>query len=267
MAAVTSTLVALGGVGLSAAQAIKANKDMKQASSAAGIARDQLRQIKETNPFKAVQTPMLGFELAQEQQNQRTAQLAQMVTGLGAEGAIGGIGQLAQAGNEQDLQLAAQANQTQFQRDMAQAEAESGIEARKAERDWMAGIGDIQMQNAIRAQAQKDRNTAITGAFSSLGTAALGVDGMVDLYKKSGASDEEIAKAVQSAKLPDTLGNPFAKTNPLDKPLTSSQLRLASLSNNPFIGLQGNSNYDYLFENPLTYKGNPTNKGLLYSLN
>ena len=266
MAAVTSTLVALGGIGLSAAQAIKANKDMRQAARASDLSKQQLKQIKETNPFKAVQTPMLGFELAQEQQNQRTAQLAQMVTGLGAEGAIGGIGQLAQAGNEQDLQLAAQANQAQYSRDMAQAQAESGIEARKAERDWMAGIGDIQMQNAIRAQAQKDRNTAIKGAFSSLGTAALGVDGMVDLYKKSGASDEEIAKAVQSAKLPDTLGNPFAKTNPLDKPLTSSQLRLASLSNNPFIGLQGNSNYDYLFENPLTYQGNPANKSLLYSL-
>jgi ribosomal protein S13 len=183
MAAVTSTLVALGGVGLSAAQAIKANKDMRQAARASDLSKQQLKQIKETNPFKAVQTPMLGFELAQEQQNQRTAQLAQMATGLGAEGAIGAIGQLAQAGNEQDMQLAAQANQTQFQRDMAQAEAQQGIEARKAERDWMAGIGDIQMQNAIRAQSEKNRNTAIEGAFSSLTTAALGADKMIDLYK------------------------------------------------------------------------------------
>ena len=183
MAAVTSTLVALGGVGLSAAQAIKANKDMKQAASAADLAKNQLKQIKETNPFKAVQTPMLGFELAQQQQAQREAQMVGALQGTGAEGVIGGIGQLAQAGNEQDMQLAAQANQTQFQRDMAQAEAQQGIEARKAERDWMAGIGDIQMQNAIRAQSEKNRNTAIEGAFSSLGTAALGVDGMVDLYK------------------------------------------------------------------------------------
>ena len=43
MAAVTSTLVALGGVGLSAAQAIKANKDMKQAASAADLAKNQLK--------------------------------------------------------------------------------------------------------------------------------------------------------------------------------------------------------------------------------
>ena len=183
MAAVTSTLVALGGVGLSAAQAIKANKDMKQAASAADLAKNQLKQIKETNPFKAVQTPMLGFELAQQQQSQREAQMVGALEGAGAEGIIGGIGQVAQAGNEQDMALAAQANQTQFQRDMAQAEAESGIEARKAERDWMTGIGDIQMQNAIRAQSEKNRNTAIEGAFSSLCTAATGADEMIDLYK------------------------------------------------------------------------------------
>jgi hypothetical protein len=161
MAAVTSTLVALGGVGLSAAQAIKANKDMKQASAAGDLAKQQLKQIKETNPFKAVQTPMLGFELAQQQQSQRESQMVNALQGTGAEGVIGGIGQLAQAGNEQDMQLAAQANQTQFQRDMAQAEAESGIQARKAERDWMAGIGEVQEQNMRRSEALANRNAAI----------------------------------------------------------------------------------------------------------
>lgn len=183
MAAVTSTLVALGGVGLSAAQAIKANKDMKQAASAADLAKNQLKQIKETNPFKAVQTPMLGFELAQQQQSQREAQMVGALEGAGAEGIIGGIGQVAQVGNEQDMQLAVKANQTQFQRDMAQAEAQQGIEARKAERDWMAGIGEVQEQNMRRAEASANRNAAIEGAFSSLGTAALGADKMIDLYK------------------------------------------------------------------------------------
>ena len=185
MAAVTSTLVALGGVGLGAAQAIKANKDMKQASAAGDLAKQQLKQIKETNPFKAVQTPMLGFELAQQQQSQREAQLVGALEGTGAEGIIGGIGQVAQAGNEQDLQLAAQANQIQFQRDMAQAEAQQGIEARKAERDWMTGIAEVQMENMKRAEASANRNAAIEGAFGSLGTAALGIDQMIDLYRKN----------------------------------------------------------------------------------
>ena len=183
MAAVTSTLVALGGIGVSAAQAIKSNQQMKQAASAADLAKAQLKQIKETNPFKAVQTPMLGMELAQQQQSQREAQMIGALQGTGAEGVIGGIGNVAAAGNEQDFALAAQANQTQFQRDMAQAEAEQGIQARKAERDWMAGIGEIQQQNMMRAQAQKDRNAAIEGALGFAGSLAGNIDDMVGLYR------------------------------------------------------------------------------------
>jgi len=196
MAAVTSTLVALGGVGLSAAQAIKANKDMKQAASAADLAKNQLKQIKETNPFKALQVPTLGLDMAKQQQSQRETQMIGALQGLGAEGVIGGIGNIAAAGNEQDMALAAQANQAQFGRDMAQAEAESGIEARKAERDWMAGIGDIQQQNAIRTQSEANRNAAIEGAFSSLGAAALGADKMIDLYRSQntpGATPQRVA--------------------------------------------------------------------------
>lgn len=198
MAAVTSTLVALGGVGLSAAQAIKANKDMKQAASAADLAKNQLKQIKETNPFKAVQTPMLGFELAQQQQSQRESQLVGALEGTGAEGIIGGIGQVAQAGNEQDMQLAAQANQAQFGRDMAQAEAQQGIEARKAERDFTVGLGEVQEQNMRRAQSEANRNSAIAGAFSSLGTAALGIDKMIDLYRTPKNKSAEVKKAFNS---------------------------------------------------------------------
>jgi hypothetical protein len=68
---------------------------------------------------------------------------------------------------------------------MAQAEAQMGIEARKAERDFTAGIGEVQEQNLRRAEAAANRNAAIEGAFSSLGTAALGIDKMIDLYKKN----------------------------------------------------------------------------------
>ena len=266
MAAVTSTLVALGGVGLSAAQAIKANKDMKEASSASALAKQQLKQIKETNPFKAVQTPTLGFELAQQQQAQREAQMVGALQSTGAEGVIGGIGQLAQAGNEQDLQLAAQANQAQYARDMAQAEAESGIQARKAERDWMAGIGEVQEQNMRRAEAAANRNAAIQGAFQSLGTAALGADKMVDLYRNTGSAATQATKASQAGQ--DALGNPYRRSNPLDQPLTDST-RLNYLFDNPVagnMGLRGNTNIDYLLNNPFGQRINPVNVSLLNSL-
>jgi hypothetical protein len=188
MAAVTSTLVALGGIGVSAAQAIKSQSQMKQATQASALAKQQLKQIKETNPFKALQVPTLGLEMAQQQQSQREAQMVGALQGVGAEGIIGGIGNVAAAGNEQDMALAAQANQAQYGRDMAQAEAQLGIGARQAERDFTFGVGEIQQQNAIRAQAQKDRNAAITGALGFAGSAASSLDDMIGLYRKQNAN-------------------------------------------------------------------------------
>jgi hypothetical protein len=121
--------------------------------------------------------------MAQQQQSQREAQMVGALQGTGAEGVLGGIGQLAAAGNEQDMALAAQANQAQYGRDVAQAEAELGIGARQAERDFTVGLGEVQQQNAIRAQAQKDRNAAITGALGSAADMATSLDDIIGLYR------------------------------------------------------------------------------------
>ena len=188
MAAVTGTIVALGGLGLSAAQAIKANKDMQTASQAAQKAADELKNIKEFNAFKQVQVPTLGFELAQQSQAQAQTQAMQALQGAGAAGVIGGVGNVLQASNEQALNLAAQAGQAQFQRDIAQAEAEQGIQGRKAERDFYAGMNQIQSAQMQRLAAEERRNAAIEGMFSSLGTAATSAAGLVPLYGNQGAT-------------------------------------------------------------------------------
>jgi len=67
---------------------------------------------------------------------------------------------------------------------MAQAEAELGIGARKAERDWMAGIGEVQEQNMRRAEAIANRNAAIEGALGFAGSAASSLDDLIGLYRK-----------------------------------------------------------------------------------
>lgn len=185
MAAVTGTIVALGGLGLSAAQAIKANKDMKTASQAAAKAAGELKNIKEFNAFKQVQVPTLGFELAQQSQAQATTQAMQSLQGAGAEGVIGGVGNVLQAGNEQALNLAAQAGQAQYQRDMAQAEAEQGIQARQQEREYMIGTNELQSAQMQRASAEERKNAAIEGMFTSAGTALTSGSKALDLYKKN----------------------------------------------------------------------------------
>lgn len=201
MAAVTSTLVALGGVGLSAAQAIKANKDMKKAASQYGMAMNNMKQIKEVNQFKGVQVPRMGFELAQQGQDQQTQQAIAALQGTGAEGVIGGIGQLVGAGNEAYLGMAAQANQAQYQRDMAQAEAGQGIEARRAEREYNIGINDALDASLRRSQSESNRNAAIGSAFSALGTAAGGLDKIVGLYGNQ-KSTPDLSKMVSTKKQP-----------------------------------------------------------------
>jgi len=171
MAAVTGAAIAVAGLGLSAAQAIKSSQDMKTAANAAKAAQNELSKISETNAFKQVQVPTLGLNLAQQSQAQRSASALSAVQSSGAEGVIGGVGQIVQAGNEQDLQLAAMAQEAKFKRDAMQAEAEMGISARKQERDYMIGQNAVISENMRRAQAESNRNAAIEGMITSAGSA------------------------------------------------------------------------------------------------
>lgn len=183
MAAVTSTIVALGGLGLSAAQAIKANKDMKIAGKASQDASKQLRSIKEQNAFKNVQVPTLGFDLAQEAGAQRDAQALNAIQGAGAAGVIGGVGQLAQVGQQGDLALAASAQEAQYNRDLQQANAGQGIEARRGEREFNIGMGEKQDAESQRAQAQLRKTAAINSMAKSAGSALTGIGGILDKNK------------------------------------------------------------------------------------
>jgi S-formylglutathione hydrolase FrmB len=198
MPAVTSTIVALGGIGLSAAQAIKGQQQMQQASKAAAQAASELKNIKEVNPFKQVQVPTLGFNLAQQSKAQGTAQALQSLQGAGAEGVIGGVGNIVQAGNEQDLQLADLGQEAQFKRDAMQAELESGIQARKAERDFSIGAYQLEGAQAARAAAQTQRDSAIAGMFGSAGSALTSGSDLLALHNGKMLSQAEFNKNFES---------------------------------------------------------------------
>jgi len=211
MAAVTGAAIAVAGLGMSAAQAIKASKNMKTADNAAKAAKNELSKISETNAFKQVQVPTLGFNLAQQSQAQRSASALSAVQSAGAEGVIGGVGQIMQAGNEQDLQLAAQADEAKFKRDAMQADAEMGISARKQERDYMIGSTEAQSQNERRAQAETNRNAAIAGMFSSAGAAV-----------KAGSKIQGKLKTTTTG-TPDIYANTTALANLKEVPIKSYQ--------------------------------------------
>ena len=182
MAAVTSTIVALGGVGLSAAQAIKAGKEKKAADEAAVKAGAAMRAVKEENVMKQVQVPTLGYDLAQQGQAQRDVSAISALQGAGAAGVIGGIGKVAQSGAAADLQLAAQAGQQQYQRDMSVAQAGQGIEGRRAQREFGIESNALAGAQAASAAAQAQQNQAYQGIASGLlgaaGSGQLGLQAM-----------------------------------------------------------------------------------------
>jgi hypothetical protein len=183
MAAVTGTIVALGGMGVSAAQAIGQNKAMKKAEEASKKATESLRAINEDNAFKQLQVPTLGTQLAQQSQAQREAQTMGMIQGAGAEGVIGSVGQLALAGEQGDLQNAARLDELKYERDAAQAQAQQGINARKQQRQYDIEMNEKQDAEMRRFQAEANRNAAIEGIF---GFAAQGLKSASGIKNKKG---------------------------------------------------------------------------------
>ena len=178
MAAVTGTIIALGGVGLSAAQAFKANKEMNTAAQAAEKAGQELRNIKEFNAFKQVQVPTLGFELAQQGQAQATTQAMQSLQGAGAEGVIGGVPGLVAATTQADLERAAKQSEIQSQVDLQRAAGEQAIEARRQEREYFIGTQALQGAQDRRTQEQRNFANAIAGIGKGLETAVKSASGI-----------------------------------------------------------------------------------------
>ena len=213
MPAVTSTIVALGGLGLSAAQAIKSNKDMGIAQKASQKASNDLKSIKEQNQFKAVQVPTLGFDLAQQASAQRDAQALSAIQGAGAEAVIGAVGQVAQAGVNEDLQLAASAQNAQYERDLQQANAGQGIEARRGEREFNIGMGDKSDAEMRRYEAQMRKTAAIEGMFGAAGSALTEGSKLVDLYGKKDMGQTELGKSQWNPTQFDNFGKVKGLTN------------------------------------------------------
>lgn len=220
MAAVTTALSIAGGVaglGMNIAEAVKAKKAKEQAQQAASKAAAQLKGVKEQDVFGQVQVPTLGYELAQQSTDRATRGAMEAARGAGAEGVIGATGSILQASNEAALNLAAQAGETAFQRDLYQAQNKSGIEQRRAERE--AGIYGSELAGAQQAaaDAQARRDAAISGAVQT----GIGLAG--DIYDSTKLYNQQNNKAANSMGIMNAMGglqrnsNQTAEDNTLDQ--------------------------------------------------
>jgi len=171
------------GAGANAVQAFQAQKTMRKAQEASQKAFQEMKAIKEINPFKQVQVPTLGSQLAQQSLDRATTGAINAVQSSNdPAAAFAGLGGIVQANVGQGIENAAMLNEAQFKRDAMQAEAEAGIQARKGERDFLIGQNEVMSAEQQRADAQANRDTAIMGIGSSLkGAAGL----MGDYFKET----------------------------------------------------------------------------------
>ena len=181
--AVATAAIAAAGLGMSAAKYIKQNKAEKDAAKAASKAAMDIANIKEQNPFSQVQVPTLGFDLAQQGLDRYTASALSASQAAGAEGVIGSAGNIVAAQNAQELDLAAQADQAKYQRDAAQAAAQSEINARKSIRDYELGAMKLTGAQQAKADAQAQKADATSEMFGAA-TSALGYAAPSEAYKQ-----------------------------------------------------------------------------------
>lgn len=174
--AILATGSALAGTGMSIAQAVQAKKDAQAASQAAATAANTLQNMKQVNAMSKVQVPTLGSNLAQQGLDRATQSALSVSQGAGAEGVIGSVGQIMQASNEQEMKLAAQANDMEYQRNMDEATAQNAINAAKFKQ--LTDLEQSRLEGAQDSeyQAQANKNEAIKNAITS-GTKALGIVG------------------------------------------------------------------------------------------
>lgn len=144
------------GLGISALgsgyQIFQGARSQSDANAAAAKAAQQYASVNEANKFNELKVPTLGLELAQQNVQARQAQQLQGLQDIGAAGVLGGLTALNQQGQVEDLQLAAQAQEAQYARDMAKAQNAQQLEANRVARE--INLAQSRLQGAQTAAAQ-----------------------------------------------------------------------------------------------------------------
>lgn len=164
--------LAAASTGVSIYQGIQGAKAESKANEAAATAAQDAKRLAELDKFAALNVPTLGLDLATQNMQAWQQSQIQALKESGAAGVLGGLTNVNQQAQAQNQQLAAQANQMQYQRDLAQAQNAQQIESNKIARQ--AGLINAQLGGAQAAAAEGRQNKAqaTLGAIQGLSSAA-----------------------------------------------------------------------------------------------
>ena len=216
MPASTALIIAGASAAASAGQAIAANKRRKEAEFSAKDAAAKLRGISETDYSAGLQVPTMGYDLAQQGVQQQVATGVQALQDTGAAGVIGGLPTLTEQSNRANLELGADLQQQEYQRDMFRAQNRQAIDQRRVGREAEIGLSEVQ---SAQLAASENRQIANQAVGDMVGAAFLGNEQYLkskELYDVKGSS---LAKpTVQQAVAPFQAGSSALKAQPVVTP-------------------------------------------------
>jgi hypothetical protein len=159
------TAISIAG---SAYQMIKGAQAQAEANQAASNAANRMAQLEQLNAFKDLQIPTLGLDLAQQNIQQKQSQDVRALQEMGPAGVLGGLTGTQQQAQAQNLQLAALANEAQYNRDVAVRQQQQAINAEKTAR-----LANLEQQRLAGAQAAATRGAQEQQAAISGGAGAI----------------------------------------------------------------------------------------------
>lgn len=201
MAIGTAALINLGiQAVIAGGQYVSGKAKQKEADLAAQRAAARLAGIKESDEVSGLQVPTLGAELARQSLGQQFATSVSAVQSAGAAGVLGGIPSLAGLGADKALDIAAQLDALEKQRDQfvaSQLQAKATREA-TAERQ-MIGMELAGAQQASAASRLQQQQAGI-GFAQGVGDTTAAYIKASPLYEASVAAkqDAEISAAKTS---------------------------------------------------------------------
>jgi len=168
MAAITSAITAVAGLGLSVNQMIKQNAAKKNAEQAGAAAVARVRGMEEQNMLDSLQANTAGIELAKANQAQREATIVPTLQ-KDARTALGGAVNVAEQGRKSDLDLAAQTSEAEYERDVKVLGEDAAIEKRRMARLEALEQMEIEGAGAAAADAAQNEAAALGGIINFAG--------------------------------------------------------------------------------------------------
>lgn len=213
-----ATAVTLASLGLSAKQALDGAQAESKANQAAENAANQAARIQERDFYKELKVPTLGLEKAtQNMQAWQQAQI-QALKESGAAGVLGGLTAAGQQARAQNQDLAVEAQNAQYQRDLAQAQNAQQIEQGRMQREFAMNQAKLAGAQTAAAEARQNKAAGIQGGISALSNAAT-----LDAYRDIYGNQEENKGPGFLAQLGYSLGLGGTNATPVSSSMVNAQ--------------------------------------------